>query len=107
MRVRVATQPTFTRYVFEMSDVIPVTTDRAKDALVITFGMPLKFDLLDAKANLPPVIKSIDGFVDADGTTDTFCAPRCGRHPHLPRGHELRRRYRRVGCEGEQCRAEG
>ncbi len=34
--------------------------------------MPLKFDLLDAKANLPPVIKSIEGFVDADGTTVRF-----------------------------------
>lgn len=72
MRVRVATQPTFTRYVFEMTDVIPVTTDRAKEALVVTFGMPLKFDLLDAKANLPAVIKSIEGFVDADGTTVRF-----------------------------------
>ena len=72
MRVRVASQPTFTRYVFEMSDVIPVTTDRTKDALVVTFGIPLKFDLADAKANMPPVLKSIDGFVDTDASTVRF-----------------------------------
>ena len=72
MRVRVASQPTFTRYVFEMNDVIPVTTDRAKDALVVTFGIPLKFDLTDAKANMPPVLKSIEGFVDADASTVRF-----------------------------------
>ena len=72
MRVRVATQPTFTRYVFEMNDVIPVTTDRAKDALVVTFGVPLKFDLTDAKVNLPPVIKAIEGFVDTDASTVRF-----------------------------------
>ena len=72
MRVRVASQPTFTRYVFEMSDVIPVTTDRTKDTLVVTFGIPLKFDLADAKASMPPVLKSIDGFVDTDASTVRF-----------------------------------
>ncbi len=30
-RVRVATQPTFTRYVFELPDVIAVTSDRGAD----------------------------------------------------------------------------
>ncbi len=72
MRVRVATQPTFTRYVFEMHDVIPVTTDRTKEALIVTFGVPMKFDLTDAKANLPPVLRSIEGFVDADASSVRF-----------------------------------
>jgi len=72
MRVRVASQPTFTRYVFEMSDVVPVTTDRTKDALIVTFGIPLKFDLADAKASMPSVLKSIEGFVDTDASTVRF-----------------------------------
>lgn len=72
MRVRVASQPTFTRYVFEMNDAIAVTTDRAKDALIVTFGIPLKFDLTDAKANMPSVIRAIEGFVDADASTVRF-----------------------------------
>jgi hypothetical protein len=72
MRVRVATQPTFTRYVFELHDVIPVTTDRTKEALIVTFGVPMKFDLTDAKANLPPVLRSIEGFVDTDASSVRF-----------------------------------
>ena len=72
MRVRVATQPTFTRYVFELSDVVPVTTDRTKDALIVTFGIPLKFDLTDAKTNMPSVLKGIEGFVDTDASTVRF-----------------------------------
>lgn len=72
MRVRVASQPTFTRYIFEMTDVFPVTTDRTKDALVVSFGIPLKFDLTDAKAGMPPVVKSIEGFVDTDMSTVRF-----------------------------------
>src|SRR5581483_180595 len=59
-RVRVATQPTFTRYMFELPDLIPVTSDRGADDLTLTFASPLVFDLTDAKAALPPVVQSID-----------------------------------------------
>jgi len=71
-RVRVATQPTFTRYVFEMPDVITVTVDRGKNSMTLTFGAPLKFDLADAKGNLPPTVKSIDASLEQNTASVKF-----------------------------------
>jgi tetratricopeptide (TPR) repeat protein len=59
-RVRVAVQPTFVRYVFELPDVIPISSDRGTEDLTLTFSAPLKFDLADAKANLPKSVTAID-----------------------------------------------
>ena len=61
-RIRVATQPTFTRYVFELPDIIPVTSDRGTDDITLVFGARLKFDFADAKAALPPTVKAIEAF---------------------------------------------
>lgn len=59
-RVRVAVQPTFVRYVFELPDIIPIANDRGADDLTLTFSAPLKFDLADAKASLPKTVSAID-----------------------------------------------
>lgn len=59
-RVRVAIQPTFVRYVFELPDVIPISSDRGTDDLTVTFSAPLKFDLSEARTHLPKSVKSID-----------------------------------------------
>ncbi len=72
IRVRVATQPTFTRYVFELNDVVPITSDRVTGALTVTFGAPLNFDLADAKANLPGVLKSIEAETGRDSVAVRF-----------------------------------
>ena len=53
VHVRVATQPTFTRYAFEIPGQISVGSDRAKDRFTLTFDAPLKFDLGDVNAALP------------------------------------------------------
>jgi tetratricopeptide (TPR) repeat protein len=66
VRVRVATQPTFTRYVFPLPEPISVAVDNGKDKLTLTFNATLKFDLADAKAALPAVLQSIDGELDQD-----------------------------------------
>jgi tetratricopeptide (TPR) repeat protein len=60
VRVRQATQPTFTRYVFELPGVIPVTSERANDGLTLFFSAPLAFDLADVKASLPQAVRSIE-----------------------------------------------
>ena len=60
IRVRVGTQPTFTRYVFELPPSTPVTTDRTKDGLSLLFDAPLRFDLADARTSLPPSVAGID-----------------------------------------------
>ncbi len=49
VRVRVAGQPTFTRYIFELPELTGVTAERGKDRLKLTFAKPLRFDLSDAK----------------------------------------------------------
>ena len=67
VRVHVATQPTFTRYVFAIPAGTSVSTDRAKERLTLTFDAPIKFDLADAVAALPRAI----GGIDAETRDDT------------------------------------
>jgi hypothetical protein len=72
IRVRVATQPTFTRYVFELPQQVGVAADSRKEKLLLTFDVSLKFDLADAKAALPSTIQSIDSQTDQDSTSVRF-----------------------------------
>ncbi len=60
VRVHVATQPTFTRYVFAIPANTSVSTDRTKERLTLTFDAPIKFDLADVVAALPRAIGGID-----------------------------------------------
>jgi hypothetical protein len=60
VRVHVATQPTFTRYIFAVPAATAVAADRAKERLTLTFDAPIKFDLADAVASLPRAIGGID-----------------------------------------------
>lgn len=71
-RVRVATQPTFTRYVFELPDVLPVTTDRGADDVTLTFGSRLKFDFGELKSTLPKAVKAVESFERADSVAVRF-----------------------------------
>ena len=60
VRVHVATQPTFTRYVFDVPDQTSVAADRGKDRLTLTFDAPLRFDLGDVEAALPRAVGAIN-----------------------------------------------
>ncbi|MEA2877229.1 MAG: hypothetical protein QOF14_2425 [Hyphomicrobiales bacterium] len=66
VRVRVGVQPTFTRYTFALPALIAVSTERADDRMTFTFEAPLKFDLSDAQAALPPMVASIEPQAGAD-----------------------------------------
>jgi tetratricopeptide (TPR) repeat protein len=72
IRVRIATQPTFTRYVFELPELIGVAANNSKDKLTLTFDALLKFDLADAKAALPGVIGAVDTEIDQDTAVVRF-----------------------------------
>ncbi|MGO9700580.1 MAG: tetratricopeptide repeat protein [Xanthobacteraceae bacterium] len=72
VRVHVASQPTFTRYVFDVSEQIAVAADRAKDRLTLTFDAPVTFDLADAEASLPTAVASINAEVEQDSTLVRF-----------------------------------
>lgn len=69
IRVRVATLPTFTRYVFELPELVEVSTDRNRDRLSLVFGAPLKFDLADARAALPASVGGVDAESGPESTT--------------------------------------
>ena len=60
VRVHVATQPTFTRYIFAVPAKTSVSADRTKERLTLTFDAPIKFDLADVVAALPRAIGGID-----------------------------------------------
>jgi tetratricopeptide (TPR) repeat protein len=59
VKVRLGTNPTFTRFVFELMDYVPVAVDRDKERMTLTFDAPLRFDLLDVKTALPPMVDTI------------------------------------------------
>ena len=65
-------QPTFTRYIFELPEPIGVTAENGKDSLTLTFSAPLKFDLADAQAKLPGVIQKLDSVLDQDSSAVNF-----------------------------------
>ena len=92
VRVRVAAQPTFTRYIFELPELTGVTAERGKDKLTLTFAKPLRFDLSDAKLASAKAVAAVDAGGSGDTSEVQFKFSQAGRHPHLPRGFELRRR---------------
>ena len=72
VRVRVANQPTFTRYVFPLPEPTSVAADNRKDRLTLTFNGMLNFDLSDAKANLPSTLQALDSELDQDTSLVRF-----------------------------------
>jgi hypothetical protein len=72
IRVHVASLPTFTRYVFDVTGTTAVAADRAKDRLVLNFNAPLTFDLADAQAALPNGVQAIDSEIDKDASLVRF-----------------------------------
>jgi tetratricopeptide (TPR) repeat protein len=75
VRVHVATQPTFTRYVFDIPGQTSVTADRTKDQLMLRFDAPLRFDLADAVASLPRTVGSIAAKLEDDSASVRFGLP--------------------------------
>ncbi len=71
-RVKVATQPTFIRYVFAMPDLANVVPENADGKLTLDFDQAIKWDLADAKAGLPATLQSIDSDIADNSTTVTF-----------------------------------
>jgi tetratricopeptide (TPR) repeat protein len=59
VHVRLATEPTFSRFVFGIPQQVSVTAIRDKTGLTLTFDAPLKFDLVDVEAALPSTVAAI------------------------------------------------
>jgi tetratricopeptide (TPR) repeat protein len=72
IRVHVASQPTFTRYVFAVPSETGVSADRAKDRLVLKFDSPATFDLGDVQASLPKTVQEISSELEQDSALVRF-----------------------------------
>src|SRR5215213_6332083 len=72
IRVRVGVQPTFTRYTFALPTLIAVSADRVDDKMTFTFDAPLKLDLSEPQAALPPTVATIGAHAGADTVAVRF-----------------------------------
>jgi tetratricopeptide (TPR) repeat protein len=72
IRVKAIAQPTFTRYVFDLPNLISVSADNSRDRLTLIFDAMLRFDLADAIATLPAEITSISNEVDNETVVVRF-----------------------------------
>jgi tetratricopeptide (TPR) repeat protein len=72
VRVKVAAQPTFIRYIFTMPGTVNVVPERADGRVTLNFDQQVNWDLADAKASLPPTVKSIESEVDFDTVAVVF-----------------------------------
>ncbi len=72
IRVKVASQPTFTRYVFDMPDNANVVPEQREGRLVLSFDQPIKWDFADAKAAMPASLESVDAETDFDSVEVVF-----------------------------------
>ena len=72
VRVKVAAQPTFIRYTFTMPGTVNVVPERADGRVTLNFDQQVNWDLADAKASLPPTLKSIESEVEFDTVAVVF-----------------------------------
>lgn len=72
VRVRVASHPTFTRYIFELPEMTGVSSERGRDRLTLTFAAPIKFETADAKVGSPKSVSAIDATLDTDSAAVKF-----------------------------------
>jgi hypothetical protein len=72
IRLRASTQPTFTRYVFELPDGAGVSTILNKERLTLNFDSGLSYDLADAKVAAAPNISAITQKMDGESTVVEF-----------------------------------
>ncbi|MFN3658952.1 MAG: tetratricopeptide repeat protein, partial [Pseudolabrys sp.] len=72
VRVRVARQPTFTRYMFDLPAGANAVPEREDGRFRLNFDQQIRWDLADAKASLPATLESVEGETDYDMSVVTF-----------------------------------
>jgi tetratricopeptide (TPR) repeat protein len=72
VRVKVATLPTFMRYIFDIPQGATVTPERADGKVTLRFDQQIKWDLADVKATLPPTLESVDAEAEFDSVDVVF-----------------------------------
>ncbi len=72
IRVKVASEPTFTRFVFDLPNVTIVQPKRGKGTFRLEFDHPIKWDLTDALAAMPSTLQTVKAGVKPDASTVDF-----------------------------------
>lgn len=72
IRVKVGTQPTFIRYIFEMPPGVSVNTERTSELLRLKFSSPINFDLADTRDGMPAALSTIDSDLDQNFVAVNF-----------------------------------
>ncbi len=72
IRVKVATQPTFIRYIFDLPEAVGVVPERADGKVTLNFDQQVRWDLADAKATMPASLESIESETDFGSTAVIF-----------------------------------
>lgn len=72
IQVKIGTQPTFTRYVFDLPNFANVVPERSDGKLTLNFDQPIRYDLADAKASMPTTLASVDAEVEHDSVAVSF-----------------------------------
>src|SRR6185437_2316002 len=60
VRVKVGTQPTFTRYEFPLTGRVNAVSTRTGAKLTVNFDQPVQWDLADVMASLPATLASVE-----------------------------------------------
>ena len=72
IRVKVASQPTFIRYIFDLPENVGVVPERGDGKVTLNFDQQVKWDLADAKATMPSTLESIEAQTDFASTAVIF-----------------------------------
>ncbi len=97
IRVRVATQPTFVRFVFDLPVGINAVPDQHDGKFVLNFDRLIKWDLADAIASMPPTLQSIQADMGYDSVAINFVL---NGTPKVRSFHEDRSIVVDVGLDG-------
>lgn len=71
-RVKVAVQPTFTRFIFDLPNGVTVTPERSQGRFTLRFDREIRWDLADAVAALPKDVVSVDEDTEVGSTRVSF-----------------------------------
>ena len=72
IHVKVASEPTFTRFMFDLPDAVNVVSARGAGKFTLTFDHAIKWDLADARAAMPSTLEAIKSERQGESSAVSF-----------------------------------